>query len=54
MICTHPDAVCADDEVRSDGTPVLEFNGASLVIDALAAGRGVSAFTCAKVGQPYT
>jgi hypothetical protein len=49
MICIHPNAVCADDEVRGDSTPVLKGDSASLVINALAAGGEVSAFTRAKV-----
>lgn len=42
MSSIHPDAVCANNDVRSHHSPVLENDCAGLAIDALAAGRCVS------------
>ena len=38
---THPDAICADDEVGGDRSTVGESDGAGVVIDALASGMEV-------------
>ena len=42
IICIHPDAVCANNEVRGHHSPVFESDCASLGTDALAADRDVS------------